>query len=341
MKKILTTIAILFAGINYICGQYPLTPPKTKTQSTKSNGVTTSKMSQHRTLNQLTNTPNSSAPSNKDKSLSISELMANGKAAEEKEDYKEAMKWYRIAADLGNAEAQLFLAVGYQQGFGIDKNDDLAFLWAKKSAEQGNSYGQAFVGLMYDERMGLPDDDDIDNYDEEALKWYNLSAKQGNEYGQLGLGKMYYEGNGVSENYKEAYKWFLKSAEQGNSDAQDYLGYMYANGEGVQMNYSEAIQWYKKSLINGNSNAERNIKQLEELSKNTITVSGQVTDKTGEPLIGCTVFCEGTNNSVATDINGKWMLYNVKPNSTIVFSYVGMDTTKIKVKDNQSIKTKF
>ncbi len=67
-----------------------------------------------------------------------------------------------------------------------------------------------------------------------------------------------------------------------------------------------------------------------------ITVSGTVTDPTGEPLIGASVLAQGTSAGVATDIDGNYRL-DVDANGTIVVSYVGYDTQTIAVAGRTTI----
>lgn len=62
-------------------------------------------------------------------------------------------------------------------------------------------------------------------------------------------------------------------------------------------------------------------------------VSGLVTDKAGEPLIGVNVVEKGTSNGVITDFNGQFTL-DVAQGKTLVFSYVGFTTQEITVKGN-------
>lgn len=54
------------------------------------------------------------------------------------QDYKEAVKWYRLAADQGNAEAQNNLGVSYYKGQGVPKNYIYAHMWINISASNGN-----------------------------------------------------------------------------------------------------------------------------------------------------------------------------------------------------------
>ena len=52
------------------------------------------------------------------------------------------MKWYRLAAEQGYADAQNNLGVCYHNGKGVAKNRATAIRWYKKAAAQGNSTAQ-------------------------------------------------------------------------------------------------------------------------------------------------------------------------------------------------------
>lgn len=71
-------------------------------------------------------------------------------------------------------------------------------------------------------------------------------------------------------------------------------------------------------------------------SAQSITVSGTVTDRTGEPLIGASILAEGTSVGTATDIDGHYTI-NVAPQGTLVFSYVGYDVQKVAVNGRHEI----
>lgn len=62
-------------------------------------------------------------------------------------------------------------------------------------------------------------------------------------------------------------------------------------------------------------------------------VSGTVTDqKTGEPLIGCNVYIQGTTNGVSTDLDGNFSLKGLPAGSyTLVASYISYNTATISV----------
>ena len=66
------------------------------------------------------------------------------------------------------------------------------------------------------------------------------------------------------------------------------------------------------------------------------TVTGVVTDKTGEPIIGANVLQKGTTNGTITDIDGKFTL-TVPQNSVIVISYIGYNPQEVKYAGQSSL----
>ena len=53
------------------------------------------------------------------------------------QDYKEAVKWYRKAAEQGFAKGQYNLGRSYHNGQGVPQDYKEAFKWYTKAAEQG------------------------------------------------------------------------------------------------------------------------------------------------------------------------------------------------------------
>ncbi len=69
----------------------------------------------------------------------------------------------------------------------------------------------------------------------------------------------------------------------------------------------------------------------------TKTVTGTVTDTSGEALIGASVLVQGTTNGVITDIDGKYTLKQVPENGTLFFSYIGTLSQSVKVDGRSTI----
>ena len=63
---------------------------------------------------------------------------------------RQAVKWYRKAADQGHAEAQTHLAGCYEAGKGCDQDYRKAARWYLKAAEQGRSDAQYALGNLYE-----------------------------------------------------------------------------------------------------------------------------------------------------------------------------------------------
>lgn len=60
------------------------------------------------------------------------------------------------------------------------------------------------------------------------------------------------------------------------------------------------------------------------------SVTGKVCDKAGEPLIGASVVVKGSANGAGTDIDGNFLLQNVKAGDVIYVSYIGYTPKEIK-----------
>lgn len=65
-----------------------------------------------------------------------------------------------------------------------------------------------------------------------------------------------------------------------------------------------------------------------DVSAQSRTVVGTVTDETGAPMIGLTVIVTGTSNGATTDLDGRYLL-EVPENGTLTFSYLGYETVVI------------
>ena len=90
-----------------------------------------------------------------------------------KGDYVEAVKWFRLSADQGNAEAQYYLAFMYDNGKGVTQDFKEAVKWHRLSAEQGNANAQTSLGFMYVLGQGVIQDDVY------AHMWWNIEAEGG------------------------------------------------------------------------------------------------------------------------------------------------------------------
>lgn len=74
------------------------------------------------------------------------------------------------------------------------------------------------------------------------------------------------------------------------------------------------------------------------VSAQSVSITGNVKDEQGEPLIGVTVSVQGTTAGTVTDLDGNFSLQVSDKNPVLVFSYVGMKTKKVRYKGQQLLK---
>lgn len=70
------------------------------------------------------------------------------------------------------------------------------------------------------------------------------------------------------------------------------------------------------------------------------TVTGKVTDKNDEAIIGASVFVENTTNGTVTDIDGNFTLKNVPSKGTLKVTYIGYKVQFISVKGHTNFAIK-
>jgi TPR repeat protein len=87
------------------------------------------------------------------------------------EYYKQAVAWYRKAAEQASIPGEMHLAALYRDGGkGFPRDLEQAAAWYHKAAEQGDVTAQATLGVLYSIGQGVPLDD------VEAYFWLDLAA---------------------------------------------------------------------------------------------------------------------------------------------------------------------
>ena len=136
-----------------------------------------------------------------------------------KEDQKQALEWYRKAAEQGNASAQVRMGDYYGKQYLYEW--DMCYF-------NTPSYSSL-------EERGLPKEDIT-----QAKIWYNKAARQNNPVALLRLvsinkntGKTEPTKTELSHSYQQALKAYQNSANAGNPEAQIGLACLYRNGLGI------------------------------------------------------------------------------------------------------------
>ncbi|HUE78325.1 MAG TPA: tetratricopeptide repeat protein [Sphingomicrobium sp.] len=129
--------------------------------------------------------------------------LAMGNAASDPSSDAVALELLRNRAVRGLPDAQISLGLIYFTGIGATQDYAEAAKWFRLAAEQGfpDTTPEIGLGIMYADGKGVPKDA------AESLKWYLLAAEKGDSSGQLSVGTSYLIGRGTPVNYFEAYKW--------------------------------------------------------------------------------------------------------------------------------------
>ncbi len=120
------------------------------------------------------------------------------------------MRWYRKAAEQGDADAQNNLGLMYENGLGVLQNYAEAVRWFRKAADRGHIYVWFNLGRMYAEGLGVPQD-----Y-VQAHMWFNLIAlrSSGEDHDDAVKARNFVEGHmtpvEIGEAEKLAREWLEK-----------------------------------------------------------------------------------------------------------------------------------
>ncbi len=134
-----------------------------------------------------------------------------GIAAYKANDLPLAYKEFRASAEEGHADSQFNVALMYEQGIGVAKDEKEAVVWYRKSALQGNAAAQFNLGVLYENGRGTKVDF------AKANEWYRKASVQGDALAIGNLGMLYVRGQGVKENKVAGVALLLVSATRDSS----------------------------------------------------------------------------------------------------------------------------
>jgi TPR repeat protein len=134
-----------------------------------------------------------------------------GIAAHQANDLSLAYTEFFAAAKAGHADSQYNVALMYEKGIGVGKDEKDAVVWYGKSAAQGNANAQFNLGVLYEHGRGTPVDF------AKANECYRKAAAQGDALAIGNLGMLYVRGQGVTENKTAGVALLLMSATQDTS----------------------------------------------------------------------------------------------------------------------------
>ncbi|HEU0188320.1 MAG TPA: tetratricopeptide repeat protein [Gallionellaceae bacterium] len=195
----------------------------------------------------------------------LAEAYRNGDGTEQ--NFAEALRWYRAAAELGHADAQNNLGAMYLSGLGTEKNPAEAVRWYQQAAEQEHVQAQFNLGMLC--LMGSG----VEQSDEDAALWLHRAAEQGDLEAISKLGTLYQLGRGVEQNFVAAADLHTIAAMEGEPSAIDSLAdyrdeieqaaldgsiiaalcmaKLYDRGLGVEPDTAQVYAWFRWLKLHG------------------------------------------------------------------------------------------
>lgn len=175
--------------------------------------------------------------------LQIGQASANtlqeARNAIESQNYSVAIDQLRPLARDGDRNASNLLGRMYENGWGVEKNEDEAARLYRLGANQGHLDSVTSLRALQNKTF--------------AIEFNRLIplAKAGNADAQNRMGEMLEFGQGVERDKDAAHLWFQRAAEQNEVSAWHNLGRSYNFGSGVEQNYAIAEEWYRKAAERG------------------------------------------------------------------------------------------
>lgn len=142
----------------------------------------------------------------------VYELAFNGVTkdhAKAKRYFEECVGSLPVMARDGDADAELILALLYENGWGLPVDKAEAFKLRLRNAQRGFPGGEAYVALCYYHGIG------VTRNLAESVKWMSVAADHGQSLAQLWLGSFYAKGEGVPQDLVKAYLWLDLAVVQG------------------------------------------------------------------------------------------------------------------------------
>ena len=166
-------------------------------------------------------------------------------------DDAEALKWFRMAAEQDNSNAQHAIGVMYYNGEGVTKDFAEAIKWFQKAAEQDNPNAQYNIGVMYYRGESIKKDYDI------AAEWFQKAADQGFAKAEEVLNVINKEAGVIpmAKDELDASKWTLKLIELDYASLQielDSVREQLTAGLDVNSIDEKGISLLHKAVIIGN-----------------------------------------------------------------------------------------
>lgn len=156
--------------------------------------------------------------------LSLGMIYRDGRGVQR--DFRKALKWYRVCADLDDADGLDNVGFMYLRGWGVKEDFGIATAYFKASAKQNHAQGLFNLGNSYFSGQGVEQD-----YDE-AIKAWKRAATQDHAATIWRLATLFAAGEGVPQNRSKAIELCKSIASKGDVYGMLLLGELhFQNGD--------------------------------------------------------------------------------------------------------------
>lgn len=165
----------------------------------------------------------------------------------------ETVRDWEQKAGSGDPLAQNVMGMAYKCGIGVKQDHAASVKWFRLAAKQGEADAQFNLGRLYAsevdgayKKVRAAPANDV-----EALKWYRRSAEQGHTQAQVKLGTLYAKGSSkVPRDPIQGYKWMSLAASSGEQTAEKLLTTSAVSMKPEQVREAESLakEWKSRRI---------------------------------------------------------------------------------------------
>ena len=196
------------------------------------------------------------------------------------QDFAQAYRWFKVAADAGNYKGIIELALMLMNGVVVDKDERKAFellydicdenadamhvlgYCYSKGIGCARNYPRAFrcyslaaergcLNAVFDKAVCYRFGEGVPQDFEKAIENYEIAIEHGHPGAMSNCGVLYELGLGVEPDFDRAFALYTRAAELDNPQAQFLLGKLYFEGKKVEQDYNKAVEWLIKAAAQG------------------------------------------------------------------------------------------
>jgi TPR repeat protein len=182
----------------------------------------------------------------------LGELYRDGVSV--RRDLNEAMRWYKLAADRGDRQAQFALGIAHLNGAGAARDRKIAQDWLERAAAQNHAGALYNLGVM-------AIDAELQNFPR-AYEMFRKAAELGDMDAAYGLAVLYREGTGRARDRAESVKWLKRAADERHIAARVEYAIVLFNGDGVEKSEAGAVKLFAKAAQANSPIAQNRLARL-------------------------------------------------------------------------------